>query len=97
MSACKKFELAVGNVLTSNARHVSCSVTKVSDNSTTMDCVKYWNLGDLTMFMFNTFKNLEKSYGVQSCNFVLPSYGIVKIDSNSSEQKIYSRLLAQQK
>lgn len=96
MDNCEKIEFNIGDILSSKTRQASCSVSEIEEDKAKLDCVKYWNLGDLTMFIFDTFRKLKKSQGINSCNFVLKHYGVVKIDSNTSEQSVYNSLLKRQ-
>lgn len=96
MDSCEKREFNIGDILSSKTRRVSCNVAKIEKDNVNLDCVKYSNLADLTMFIFETFRKLKKSQGINSCNFVLYHYGVVKVDSDTSEQRVYNYLVERQ-
>lgn len=83
----------VGDVFKCSRRFTSFRVINVDNTSVNMNCDSYWNLGELTLSIFETFNNLRKSCGVESCNFVMKNYGTIRIDSSVSEQSVYSKLI----
>lgn len=96
MNNCEKIGLNIGDILNSKTRHTPCNVPEIEKDKTKLDCIKYGDLNELTIFIFDTFRKLKKSQGISSCNFVLDHYGVVKVDSNTSEQSVYNSLVERQ-
>lgn len=86
-------KLKVGDVFEPEGRDVVFRVTYVDEDTVSINCDKYWNLGDFTLSLFEMFRKLKKLYGISSCTYITKEFGVIKIDSNTSEQGVYRRLM----